>query len=75
MTSPARGADAVTQHLAIRAKVAATRARQGLPPTVEDPGTLERVAAVLRLVSGDGKPDARRLSVRKASGRAPGGGA
>jgi hypothetical protein len=31
-------------------KVHETRAAQGLPPTVQDPGTLERVAAVLRLV-------------------------
>jgi hypothetical protein len=34
----------------LRAAVAASRAAQGLPPTVEDPATLERVAAVLRLV-------------------------
>jgi hypothetical protein len=34
----------------IRAKVATSRAKQGLPPVIEDPATLERVAAVLRLV-------------------------
>jgi hypothetical protein len=32
------------------ARVAASRAQQGLPPTVQDPGTLERVAAIFRLV-------------------------
>jgi hypothetical protein len=35
----------------LRAKVAASRAAQGLPPVVTDPATLERVAAVLRLVA------------------------
>lgn len=39
----------VDDHL--RAAVAASRAAQGLPPTVTDPATLERVAAVLRLVA------------------------
>lgn len=34
----------------LRAKVARTRAEQGLPPVIKDPATLERVAAVLRLV-------------------------
>jgi hypothetical protein len=33
----------------VRDRVAATRAAQGLPPTVEDPAALERAAAVLRL--------------------------
>ena len=52
MTSPPRGTDvATTPHPAIQAKVAATRASQGLPPTVEDPAALERAAAVLRLIS------------------------
>lgn len=35
----------------LRAKVARTRANQGLPPVITDPATLERVAAVLRLVA------------------------
>ncbi|MGH3933562.1 MAG: hypothetical protein ACRDS1_01025 [Pseudonocardiaceae bacterium] len=35
----------------LRAYVAASRAAQGLPPTVEDPAILERVAAVFRLVA------------------------
>lgn len=35
----------------LRAAVAASRAAQGLPPTVTDPATLERVAAVLRLAA------------------------
>jgi hypothetical protein len=35
----------------LRAYVAASRAAQGLAPVVTDPATLERVAAVLRLVS------------------------
>ena len=33
------------------AYVAASRARQGLPPTVQDPATLERAAAALRLAN------------------------
>lgn len=37
----------------IHAKVARTRAEQGLPPTVTDPATLERVAAVFRLMAPD----------------------
>lgn len=37
----------------IRESVAASRAAQGLPPTITDPATLERVAAILRLVSPD----------------------
>jgi hypothetical protein len=43
---PARDVDA-----ALRRKVAESRAKQGLPPTITDPATLERVAAVLRLVA------------------------
>ena len=35
----------------LRAYVAASRAAQGLPPVITDPATLERVAAVLRLVT------------------------
>jgi predicted DNA-binding transcriptional regulator AlpA len=35
----------------LRAYVAASRATQGLPPVITDPATLERVAAVLRLVT------------------------
>jgi hypothetical protein len=35
----------------LRAKVARTRASQGLPPVITDPAILERVAAVLRLVA------------------------
>jgi hypothetical protein len=49
----------------LRAKVAASRDAQGLPPVVTDPATLERVAAVLRLVPGDGEPDAMRLPVQR----------
>lgn len=33
------------------AKVVRTRAEQGLPPVVEDPATLERVAAIFRLMA------------------------
>lgn len=33
----------------LRAFVAASRAKQGLPPVVTDPGALERAAAALRL--------------------------
>lgn len=39
------------QRAELRAWVTASRARQGLPPTITDPGTLERVAAVLRLMA------------------------
>jgi hypothetical protein len=35
----------------LRAYVVESRARQGLPPTVTDPATLERVAAVFRLMA------------------------
>jgi hypothetical protein len=35
---------------AIRKFVARTRAEQGLPPTIEDPTTLDKIAAVFRLV-------------------------
>jgi hypothetical protein len=40
----------------MRAWVAASRAKQGLPPTVTDPATLERVAAVFRLVTSADEP-------------------
>jgi hypothetical protein len=35
----------------LAAKVARTRAAQGLPPTIQDPAALERAAAVLRLMT------------------------
>lgn len=35
----------------ISRKVATSRAAQGLPPAIEDPATLERVAAIFRLVA------------------------
>jgi hypothetical protein len=65
MTSPVRGAGDV-----IKAKVVASRVSQGLPPTVQDPGALERVAAVLRLVSDGGEPDAMRLPVQRRAAEA-----
>ncbi|GGK99714.1 hypothetical protein Sme01_61060 [Sphaerisporangium melleum] len=37
----------------MRARVAASRAAQGLAPVVEDLAVLERVASVFRLVGGD----------------------
>lgn len=40
----------------IRASVAATRAAQGLPPKVEDPGVLERAAAVFRAAAVPDEP-------------------
>jgi hypothetical protein len=61
MTAPA------SREELLRAKVTATRARQGLPPTVQDPGTLERVAAVLRLVPNGGEPGAQRTPVQRRS--------
>jgi hypothetical protein len=57
----------------LRAYVAASRAAQGLPPVVTDPATLERVAAVLRLVAlPEPAPSPRRTRRSKAG---PGGGA
>jgi hypothetical protein len=43
-----------TDHERMRRRefVARSRAQQGLPPTVEDPATLDRIAAVFRLVTG-----------------------
>ncbi len=38
------------QRDAIREFVTQTRAEQGLPPTIEDPTALDRIAAVFRLV-------------------------
>lgn len=38
----------------LRAKVATTRAKQGLPQIIKDPATLERAAAALRLAAPDG---------------------
>jgi hypothetical protein len=35
----------------IHAKVVRTRAAQGLPPTVQDPAALERVAALFELMT------------------------
>jgi hypothetical protein len=54
----------------LRAKVAASRASQGLPPTIQDPATLERVAAVLRLMAPDelGPPQPRKRRRRRPSG-------
>jgi hypothetical protein len=39
-----------TQRDAIRKFVARTRAEQGLPPMIEDPTALDKIAAVFRLV-------------------------
>ncbi|MGH3798480.1 MAG: hypothetical protein ACRDSP_26855 [Pseudonocardiaceae bacterium] len=62
----------------VHAKVIATRAAQGLPPTIQDPATLERIAAILRLCppatgAGAGRTAPRPARRRKAatgSGRA-----
>ena len=40
----------------MRARVAASRAAQGLPPVVEDLAVIERVAAVFRLVDDPESP-------------------
>jgi hypothetical protein len=49
----------------IRARVAASRAQQGFPPTVQDPAALERAAAALRVVSaGSVVPSLRRIRGR-----------
>jgi hypothetical protein len=40
----------------VRASVVASRARQGLPPTITDPAILERVAAIFRLVPQPDQP-------------------
>ena len=49
----------------LHAVVAASRAAQGLPPVIEDPATLERVAAVFRL------PTEANAEQRPMSPRAP----
>jgi hypothetical protein len=41
----------------LRAWVAASRAKQGLPPVVTDPAMLERAAAAFRLIKLPGEPD------------------
>jgi hypothetical protein len=46
---------------ALRRKVIESRARQGLPPTITDPATVERIASIMRLVV---LPDAARPSSR-----------
>ncbi|MGB6164180.1 MAG: hypothetical protein WCF33_25135 [Pseudonocardiaceae bacterium] len=57
----------------LRAKVARSRAAQGLPATVPDPATLERVAAVLRLVTlpepALPSPRTRRPKARRGAAR------
>ncbi|MFG1879509.1 hypothetical protein ACGFIV_32210 [Sphaerisporangium sp. NPDC049003] len=45
----------------MRARVAASRAAQGLPPVIEDLAVLERVAAVFRLV-GERQSERRLLA-------------
>ncbi|HEV7627430.1 MAG TPA: hypothetical protein VGO89_13115 [Streptomyces sp.] len=53
----------------LRAFVAASRAKQGLPPVVTDPAALERAAAALRLaipVAGEKPVPAQRNRRRKA---------
>jgi hypothetical protein len=37
-------------------KVIATRASQGLPPTVQDPATLDHIATIFRLASPPDEP-------------------
>jgi hypothetical protein len=39
-----------------RTYVAALRAKQGLPPTIQDPATLERVAAIFRVIPSPAEP-------------------
>ncbi|GAB3130590.1 hypothetical protein GCM10027161_02500 [Microbispora hainanensis] len=46
----------------MRARVASSRAAQGLPPVVEDLVVLERVASVFRLVGGDGPEHLRQVA-------------
>jgi hypothetical protein len=61
----------------LRAYVVASRAAQGLPPVVTDPATLERVAAVLRLVAPvvvSQRTRRRRKTVVPPSVEAPQGG-
>jgi hypothetical protein len=56
----------------LRTYVAASRAAQGLPPVVTDPATLERVAAVLRLVAIPEPTPSPRTRRPKAGRRAAG---
>ncbi|HET9256649.1 MAG TPA: hypothetical protein VFO16_15815, partial [Pseudonocardiaceae bacterium] len=58
-----------------RAKVAASRASQGLPPVITDPATLERVAAVFRLVLPAPAGRSPRTRRRTAAARRTQGGA
>lgn len=53
----------------LRAYVAASRAEQGLPPTIQDPAALERIAAVFRLVNPQTAPVRR--SRRRTAEAAP----
>jgi hypothetical protein len=50
----------------LRAYVAASRARQGLPATVTDPAALERVAAVFRLMIPAAEPAPRKPRKRRS---------
>ncbi|MBV8540061.1 MAG: hypothetical protein JO063_14155 [Pseudonocardiales bacterium] len=59
----------------VRAKVAASRTAQGLPPVVTDPATLERVAAVFRLMLPAPVMRSPRTRRRTAAARRPQGGA
>ncbi|MDQ3762611.1 MAG: hypothetical protein M3460_13375 [Actinomycetota bacterium] len=55
----------------LRAFVAESRRRQGLPPTVTDPATLERIAVVFRLMTPadePGPPQPRKRQRRKPPG-------
>lgn len=49
----------MTEQEQIRTKVVRTRAEQGLPPTIQDPATLDRVAAVFRVVDTGAAPEGR----------------
>lgn len=51
----------------LRRKVTQTRASQGLPPTIEDPATLERAAGVLRLIDNAALPVAATAAKREAT--------
>jgi hypothetical protein len=55
-----------------RAYVAALRARQGLPPTIEDVATLERVAAVFRVMSSPADPPKTTPTKRRRKPEMPG---
>lgn len=59
----------------LRAKVVASRAAQGLPPVITDPATLERVAAVFRLVLPAPVMRSPRTRRRTAAAHRPQGGA